>query len=255
MLSGDKGFVVSRRFILRFIILLLLAILLLSFLVHCIPESDIRREVVTAFIDMNKSSVATIDSELQEIDEYRYVAEVKLLKLEQVVSPALKWLETQKAREFKTGDWIVRVTPEGLARLKNDQYRVTEVEYYISRAGSMAQDTSFTLKVADLTMDRIDKWEEFKNYLEYTIVSLKQRWQEKLKHRELAMSTLNNLIKNWQSWKVKKINETTYQIAGAGLGWSDKLTTGTWTYYQDKNEVTPVDEPAKSLQKMLRVEF
>jgi hypothetical protein len=204
---------------------------------------------------MNKSSVATIDSDLQEIDQYRYLAEVKLSKLEQVVSPALKWLETQKTREFKTGDWLVRVTPEGLAKLKNDQYRVTEVDYYISRAGSFAQDISVTLKVADLTMDRTDKWEEFKDYLESTISSLKQQWQEKLKHREIAISTLNNLIKNWQSWKVIKVNEATYQITGVGLGWLDKLTTGTWNYYRDKNELIPSDEPAKNLQKVLLVDF
>ncbi len=245
----------SRRFILRIVSLLVLAIILLSFLVHCTSESDIRREAMTVFIAMNKTGITTIDSELQKIDEQRYATEMKLQKLEQVASPALKWLETQKTRDFKTGNWLVRVTPEGLAQLKNDQYRVTEVEFYISRAGSSAQDSSFTLKVIDLTTDRIDKCEEFKNYLESTISSLKQQWQEKFKDRELAISTLNSLMENWRNWKVKKINQTAYEITGSALGWADKLTVGTWTYYRDKKELKPSDEPGRVLQNVLLAEF
>lgn len=55
---------------------------------------------MTVFIAMNKTGIATIASELQKIDEQRYATEVKLQKLEQVVSPALKWLETQTAYEM-----------------------------------------------------------------------------------------------------------------------------------------------------------
>jgi len=192
---------------------------------------------------------------LQEIDERRYAAETKLLKLEQVVSPALKWLETQKKRDFKAGNWLVRITPEGLTQLKNEYYRVTEVEFYISRAGSPAPDISTTIKVADMTMDRIDKWEEFKNYLESVVLSQKQQWQEKIQNRELSISTINAVMKTWPDWKVKKINQTTYEISGMGLGWIDKLVAGTWTYYRDRNELMPVDEPGKALHKVILLDF
>lgn len=246
---------VNRRFILRIVYLLLVGIILLSFLIHCTPVSDIRLEVMNTFIAMHKTGIANIDSELDKIDEQRYSTEVNLLKLEQVVSPALQWLEFQKTRDFRAGDWRVSVTPEGLAQLKNDQYGVTKIEFYISQAGSPAADISSTLKVTDLSTGMIYNWEEIKNTLESTKSSLEQQWQEKLKYRELSTSTLNNVMENWRNWKVKRINQSVYEITGTGLGWADKLVVGAWTYYLDKKELIPADEPSRALQRVLLAEF
>jgi hypothetical protein len=246
---------VNRRVILRIVYLLLVGIILLSFLIRCTPASDIRLEVMNAFIAMHKTGITNVDSELDKIDEQRYSTEVNLLKLEQVVSPAMEWLELQKTRAFRAGDWRVRVTPEGLAQLKNDQYIVTKVEFYISRAGSPDAYISSTLKVTDLTTSMTYNWEEVKNTLESTKSSLEQQWQEKLKHRDLSISTMNNLMENWRNWKVKRINQTAYEITGNGLGWTDKLVVGAWTYYRDKKELIPADKPSRALQKVLLTEF
>lgn len=254
--TGVRGmFVVKKGHILRIVSSLLLAIILLSFLIHCTSASDIRREVTNSLIAINKAGISNADTELGKLDEQRYGAEVKLLKLEQVVSPALKWLQSQKTREFRTGTWTVRVTPEGLAQLKNDQYRVTELEFYIYRADSPSQEISTTLKVADVTTNTIFPWEELQDNLKSARASYQEQWQTKLKQRELALSTLKSLIAYQRDWKVKSTNQTTYAISGTGLGWADKLTSGTWTYYRGKQELVPADEPGTALKKVLLTEF
>jgi len=246
---------VNRRFILRIAYLLVIGIILLSFIIRCTPASDIRLEAIDNFITMHETGINNIDSELDKIDEQQYYTELKLLKLEHVVLPALEWLELQKTREFSTGDWLVRITSEGLAQLKNDQYSLTKAEFYIRKAGTPYTDISFTIKVTDLNTSVTYNWEEIKNTLESTKASLEQQWQETLKHRDLSISTIKNLMENWHDWEVKRINHTTYKITGPGLGWADKSSVGAWTYYQDKKELIPADEPARALQKVLLTEF
>jgi hypothetical protein len=219
------------------------------------PASDISFEAINTFITMYETSIKNIDSELDKIDENRYSTEVNLMKLEQVVVPALEWLEFQKTRDFEAGDWLVRITSEGLAQLKNDQYRVTKAEVYVERGGFSDSDYSSTIKVTDLTTSMTSDWEEIKNDLESTKSSFEQQWQEKLKHRDLSISAINNLTENWQNWKVKRINKTTYEITGVGLGWADTFVVGTWTYYRDKKELIPADEHGRALHKVLLIEF
>ncbi len=244
----------NRRLIIRIAYVVLLGIILLSFPIRCTPTSDIRFEAMNTFITMHETGINNIDSELDKIDERRYYTEVNLLKLEQVVLPALEWLELQKTRDFRTGDWLVRITSEGLAQLKNDQYRLTKAEY-ISKGGFPDANISSTIKVTDLTTSRTYNWEEINNTLECTKSSLERQWQEKLKRRDLSISTINNLMENWRNWKVKKINQTAYEITGTGLGWADKFVVGAWTYYRDKKELIPADEPSRTLQKVLLTEF
>jgi len=245
---------VNRRLILRIVYFLVIGIILLSFIIRCTPASDIRLDAINTFITMHETGINNIDSELDKIDEQRYYTEMKLLKLEQVVLPALEWLELQKTRDFKVGDWSVRITSEGLARLKNDQYSLTKAEFFIRKAGTPYTDISFTIKVTDLNTSVTYNWEEIKNTLESTKSSLEQQWQEKLNHRDLSISAINNLMESWHDWEVKRINQTAYEITGPGLGWADKSSVGAWTYYQDE-ELIPADEPAKALEKVLLTEF
>jgi len=252
---GNGRFEMKKGPVQRIVLPLILAIIMLSFLPNCTYDSDVRREVTNSLIALNKTGISNADTELSKLDEQRYDTEVKLLKLEQVVSPALKWLQSQKTREFRTGTWTVRVTPEGLTQLKNDQYRVTELEFSIYRADSPSQEISTTLKIADLSTNAIYPWDEMQNNLKSARASFEEQWQARLKQRELALSTLKNLIMYHRIWKVQAINQTTYTISGTALGWADKLTTGAWTYYRDKQELVPADEHARALKKVLLTEF
>jgi hypothetical protein len=40
-------------------------------------------------------------------------------------------------------------------------------------------------------------------------------------------------------------------LSGEGLGWSDGFTHGKWTYYRDRNEITPVDNSSEALLGIL----
>lgn len=241
--------------VLRIVSPLLLAIILLSFLIHCTSASDIRRESTNSLRAINQTGISNADTELVKLDEQRYGADVKLLKLEQVVTPALQWLQSQKAREFRTGTWTVKVTPEGLARLKNDQYRITELEFYIYRADSPSQEITTTLKVADVATNITYSVEEIQDNLKSARSSYQERWQAKLKDRELSVSTLKSLTTYQREWKVNTVSQTTFTVSGMGLGWADKLTAGTWTYYRGKQELVPADEPAAALKRVLSLEF
>jgi hypothetical protein len=241
----------NKRFILRIVNISVVITILLVFIIRCTPPGDIRYEAMNAFIPLYETGIDQIDVELNNIDEQRYSMEVSLLKLEQVVTPALEWLEFQETQNFKTGNWLVNITPEGLARLKNDQYSAIKVEFFINDVGTPYQDISSTIMVTDLTKGTTNNWEDVKFNLEYTKSSREKQWRETLKYRELSTTTINNLVKNWQNWEVRNINQTIYEINGIGLGWDDRLVVGSWTYNQDNKELIPLDEPGRALRKVL----
>jgi hypothetical protein len=84
---------------------------------------DIAMEVAQSLIQINKGGVEDIDSELTNIDQQLYDTQVHLLKLEQVLNPALEWVDYQKTVS-KPGNWNISVPQSELVQFQNDQYQV-----------------------------------------------------------------------------------------------------------------------------------
>ena len=61
----------------------------------------------------------------------------------------------------------------------------------------------------------------------------------------------DDVIKQRPGWDITKLNETTYQISGEGLGWHNGLIRGQWLYYTNTDTSEPSDEGAQALQRLL----
>ena len=237
-------------------VIVLIAIIAAAFLL--VPESndEIVIEAIDSLMQMNTTALDELDAEIDKIVQEQCATEEMLLKLEQVVKPALEWAEYQKelAKEKTRGSsWIVSVDSEELDKFKNDQYQVTKLEMLADKIGTEDEEFSTTIEVTDLTATVKEKrdWESIDSELKRRKTTIEQRWQTKVEKGQLSITTFTNVIESWENWEVQKLNKTTYSISGNGLGWAEELTAGKWTYYRDRREIIPADKPATALKKIL----
>jgi hypothetical protein len=209
--------------------------------------------VSNAIVKMHLAGIQAVDSEITALNkEYTNVL-VKMQKLEQLVTPVTKWVEFQKTQSSKSGVlWVKEVTPEGLDQLKNDTYQISKLELVVKQGGAgIGWQFTSTIKVLDsATRGAYDL-----KVLQDDLASQKAMWEErrkaKLGVRDMSISTINNVLKYIDQWKIEKYNETTYIVNGQGLGWAEKLTSGAWTYYKDRDQMVPNGKPAEDLEKIL----
>ena len=236
------------------LIILLISLMLLSISTGCVSKKAITEEFVDCLIQTNAGAIDKVDSELEIIDQNLYTTEEKLLKLEQVIVPALEWIENQKVElleEFKSGSWHSRVTQESLAKLKNDQYEITALELSVHGIGTPNQEFHTVIMVIDLATKTQSDWETAESELKWRKSTLEQRRQVKLEDAQLSASTLLSVLEHLEDWEIREINSTTYSISGPGLGLAGELTSGNWTYYRASKTIIPADTQSAALQKIL----
>ena len=210
----------------------------------------IATEVAQSLIQMNKAGVENIDSDITKTDQQLYDAQVHLLKLEQVLSSALKWVDYQKAVS-RPGKWDIKVTQSGLAQLQNDQYEVTALEVLITRDSLTVTESSYTIKIREFPTMQIDDGNTLHDRLVDSQNLLEQNRKAMVDARDLSVSTMNNILKYINDWKIKKVSGTTYSVSGPGLGWSGQLTSGAWKYDRDKGTLVPDDKQADNLNAII----
>ena len=62
----------------------------------CAQRDEVRSEAYVAFAEMNKAGVSSFDGEIARIDKQLRDTQDNLVKLDQVLAPALKWVEDKK---------------------------------------------------------------------------------------------------------------------------------------------------------------
>lgn len=211
---------------------------------------DIVVEVAQALMQINKTGVENIDSEITEIDKQLYNAQVHLLKLEQVLNAALEWVDYQK-EVSRPGEWDIKVTPDGLAQLHNEQFEVTALEVLITRDSLAVTQSSYTIKIREFATMQIDDGDTLHDRLVDEQNLLEQNRAELVAARDLSVSTMNNILKYVNDWKIKKVSGKTYSVSGPGLGWSEQLTSGDWKYDRDKGTLIPDDKQADNLNTII----
>ncbi len=214
--------------------LLLLSLMLLFISTGCTFRNAITDEFADRLTQMNADSIESVAKNVEIIDQNLYTTEEKLLKLEQVVAPALEWVENQKVKmleQFDEGSWRSRVTDEGLAEFKNDQYQISALELSVTRIGTPNQKFYTEIKVVDLETKEQYDWEVAENQLKSVKDALEKERQAKLEDAQLSTATLLSVLEHSGEWKVQEINSTTYGISGPGLGEAGELTSGNWTYF------------------------
>ena len=226
-----------------------LLIMIMMPLTGC-TSRDIAMEVAQSLIQINKGGVENIDSELTNIDQQLYDTQVHLLKLEQVLSLALEWVDYQK-EVSKPGNWNISVPQSGLVPLQNDQYQVTTLRAIIARDNTTVTQSFYTIKVRDLATMQIDDGDTLHDQLTDSQDLLEQNRKAMVDARDLSVSTMNNVLKYANDWRVKRVGGTTYSVSGPGLGWSEQLTSGAWMYDRDKGTLVPDDKQADNLNAII----
>ena len=209
-------------------------------------SGDIAIEVSNSLIEITEAGIVDIDSEIIKIDQQFTETGEKLAALEQLLTPAMKWVEHQETVEKKPGSWKIQVAPEVLDQLKNERYQVNKLEFLTS-----LEESSSTIKITDLTTNTTYNGKALQDDLTSLKNTLEQKREVKLEARNLATSTIDSVLKYFTQWKTQKLNDTTYTISGAGLGWAEKLTKGNWNYHKDNGQMVPGDKQAHDLKAIL----
>jgi uncharacterized protein with gpF-like domain len=230
---------------------------LLTMLVIVLPactERAVATEVAQSLIQINRAGVESIDSEIAQTDKQLYDTELQLMKLEQLLTPASKWVDYQK-EVSRPGKWDIKVTQDGLNQLQNDRYQITTLEVIITRDSTTVTDSSYTLKVLDSLTKQTEDGNILHDRLANTQNLLEQNRKAMIDARDLSVSTMNNVLKYVNDWKIKKASGTTYSVSGPGLGWSEQLTSGAWEYTREEGNLVPSDQPANNLNNIIIVKL
>ncbi|MCJ7654749.1 MAG: hypothetical protein MUO97_05520 [Dehalococcoidia bacterium] len=237
-----------------FIITFVVFVVILFLPVSCASHKDIiRSEAVGVLTLLNVKGITKVDDDIAKIDQRLYDTEEKIAKLEQVLAPALKWVEYQKTLNYEGRyGWNKHVTQEGLDKLKNDQYQIVTLESVATLDSSgTGWKFSSNIRVKDLKTLETYNPDVINNELKQLKDNLNQRMQEKLDTRALSLATLKSVLGSAKDWEIQKINDNTYRLSGPGLGWAEKLTTGQWIYQRDKKEMAPASESSIALEDIL----
>ena len=237
-------------------VLVIAAVIVVALLVPANTHNKVLEESATCLVEKHTQAVAELDRELEEIDSGLYAVDEDMLKLDQVVTPCLEWIEIQREdslQQQKRSSWHYAVDEEGLDTLKNDRYQVVKLEYSIHDVGLPEQEETQVIEVVDLNSASLKErpWEDIKADLNLKKQKLEQEWDEQLGKREMALSTIEEIAPYWVECDVKKVNSTTFILSGEGMGWSDGFTDGRWTYYRDRNEIVPSDGSSETLNEIL----
>lgn len=213
-------------------------------------------ESATSLIEIHVRAIEELDSSIKDTDGKLYAVEEDLLKLDQVVTPCLDWIEIQKKDAVERAvrsSWQYTLDREGMDRLKNDRYMVTKLELEAVKIGLSEQEFKQVIEVVESSAGS-SKGRDYEQ-IEAELLQQKQKLSEdremKFAKRKKAMSTMLELADYWDKSDVEKINSTTFMLSGQGLGWSDEFAPGKWTYYKDRNEIVPADNQAKALLAVL----
>lgn len=242
----------------RPVIILITVIMLVASIIslagcQAAPEDsgDIRADVSSQLADMTLASVLQWDKEIKQLDSRLDVAEVKLQKLNQVATPAKKWIETQQAKAQKE-QWtpqVVNVT-SGLDEAKNDQFRLEKLQFWVEM---MSDGTKYTgvMRITELATGKTSSYEQFSDDFQGDISRLLQEREALVTARNLARSAGLSVMDQYKSWKLVKIQNGVYTISGEDLKLDKGLAAGTWMYYLKENQLSPTDDAAAKLQKVL----
>jgi hypothetical protein len=203
---------------------------------------------------MNKTAVENVDSQITALDQQLYDAQEQLLKLEQVLDPAFKWIDYQKSIP-RPGKWGVKVLQSSLDQFKNDKYEITALEVVVTRDSTKVTDSSYTIKVREFPSMQIQDADYLQAHLNDAVNLLEQNRQAMVDTRALSVSTMGNILKYINDWKINKVSDATYSVSGPGLGWTEQLTSGAWQYNQDTGTLVPDDNQADALNNIVLVKL
>jgi pSer/pThr/pTyr-binding forkhead associated (FHA) protein len=235
----------------RLSIIIGIVVLIIGVLAIVITQQRVRASVTNDDIALTLTVIAQkgMDDSSQALTDLDIEADDlmdRLLQLEYLISDSRRWIERQVSREHTSDDMFIAIDDEGMRKLENERYQVTELSVQIN-----TDEYEYTLNVTDLASGQTQSAEALQNALFSRMEEVKQRIQQELEVQDSITSTLHDVLSFSSTWTVKKLKGGTYIVDGEGLGWSDKLTSGTWNYDVENLEMIPRDQQSSELNAIL----
>ena len=224
---------------------------LMPLLPGCGSDTTMATEVVDSLLQINAEAIERTDTEVAGLDEDLKNATTDLARLDNVVEPALEWVELQKSNRYSKGTWVTDVFPQRLSELRNDWYEIIVLQYVASNVGSDDEKYYPVIKIRILTNDTVYGWEQLDIQIRDQIWTLTQQRSSILQRQHQSASVLANVLTYKNEWKVKNTGDNEYSISGPGLGLSG---TGVWTYNSLSKKIVPANSDAEALRKVLAAE-
>lgn len=215
---------------------------------------DIRLQFADALIKKNAAVLQSVDEEITTIEKDLEKAIEKQVKLKEVIDPAMEWVVLQESGQRENPRITtthLKVTDEGLATLKNDIYEVTKLEVLAEMVDTSQEKFSVTIEIKELASGEKRDWEAIDRELDELVSGLQQKRRVIVEERAITEQALLDVIVHWDAWESQGNGDGSYTVSGSGLGMAESLISGQWIYYNDSGEATPIDTPAKKLEKVL----
>ncbi len=215
---------------------------------------EVRAKVVNSLTVIRDTTSNELGAEISRIDQEISALNSQLNKLNQVAAPALDWVQIQRADAERAGYGGKRTVEAGgyleSDQFKNDQFRVVKLQFTSELLSGSTKYTS-VIQVEDLITGDVRPLEELRTELEGKISAQTLQRNARKKTYDLAATTADGVLSQSQNWQLIKVNVTTYNVSGQGLGMAQGLTTGVWTYYLEPEGLVPSDAASSALLKVL----
>jgi hypothetical protein len=177
---------------------------------------------------------------------------LKLNKLEQVGNAALSWIDyMQKRADKELWSPIIAEVTSDLFKYKNDRYEVIKLQFVVER--SSVRKYSSIIKVFEVYTNKQYLYDDIHSDLKKQVDDLNKTLTDQINAYKLSAATTNKVLGQYSTWKVSKINSSSYKVSGPALGWSGTtLAPGVWTYNIDNQAVTPADAGSTALDKVIK---
>jgi len=219
-------------------------------------EEEVRINVLNILESIKDTTLGELSAEISSLDQEIASLNEQLDKLNQVAAPALEWVQVQKAEAEKAGYGGKR-TVEAASYLesdkfRNEQFRVVKLQFTSVMLSGSTKYTS-VINVENLSTGAVASLEELTKEFESKISALTQQRNAGKTVADTVAFTADDVLGQYQNWRVVKVNLTTYNVSGPGLGLErGVITTGVWTYYFEPENLIPSDAKSDALLKMLK---
>jgi uncharacterized protein YlxW (UPF0749 family) len=218
-------------------------------------EEEVRAKVVSNLTAIRDNTSQELGAEINRLDQEITSLNGQMDRLNQVVAPALEWLQVQKEDAERMGYGGKRTLEAAgyleLDKFKNDQFRVVKLQFTSELLSGSTKYTSVIL-VEDFLTGTVTPLEDLTKEIQEKISALTLQRNASKKAADLAAVTADGVLSQYQNWRVIKVNITTYNVSGPGLGMAQGLTTGVWTYYLEPENLVPSDAASEALLKVLK---
>jgi hypothetical protein len=237
----------SLNFLLGFILCALVVIPLTG----CENALSIQKKAADVLMRTTDETLARLDENFEKIDKEILNNTARIMQLEKAAEPAFKWIEEQRTIAANDGGKPRNILwGADLGPLKNVLYELKSVRFIIDAKSPLGR---YSIVIADRATGEQGEFDDLRAGFRAKIKEITPGWEAQKQRRQKLASTIRTVAESYDRWVSAKDNSGVWSVSGPNLGLASdgSLTTGQWQYNPASNTMTPIDDAAKALEKLL----